>query len=141
MRIKKLNQNARMPIRATLGSTGLDLYSCESLMLWFGDTGFISTGIALAFDPGVYGILCLRSSMCKEGVIMPTGVGIIDNDYRDEILIPVTCNKKPGITIKAGVRVAQIVLSRVIIPEKINLVDEFYDSCDRLGGFGSTGSS
>lgn len=142
LKIKKVKENAKVPNRATSGSAGLDLCACidEPITLEGGDTVVIPTGIAIALPSADYGAFVFpRSGIAvKHGIGLLNSVGVIDSDYRGEIMVGVINQVKEAYTIQPGERIAQM----VIMPVSMMPVEEVteLDDTDRgAGGFGSTG--
>ncbi len=142
LKIKKLKENAKIPTRGTQGSAGLDLCACidESITLNCGDTALIPTGIAIALPSADYGAFVFpRSGIAvKHGIGLLNSVGVIDSDYRGEIMVGVINQKRESYTIEPGERIAQM----VIMPVSTMPVSEVevLDDTERAdGGFGSTG--
>ena len=142
LKIKKVKENAKVPHRATSGSAGLDLCACidEPVTLEGGDTAVIPTGIAIALPSADYGAFVFpRSGIAvKHGIGLLNSVGVIDSDYRGEIMVGVINLVKEAYTIQPGERIAQM----VIMPVSMMPVEEVaeLDDTDRgAGGFGSTG--
>lgn len=142
LKIKKLKENAKVPSRGTQGSAGLDLCACidEPITLNGGDTALIPTGIAIALPSADYGAFVFpRSGIAvKHGIGLLNSVGVIDSDYRGEIMVGVINQKRECYTIEPGERIAQM----VIMPVSMMPVEEVeeLDETDRgAGGFGSTG--
>jgi dUTP pyrophosphatase len=133
---------ANIPVRATVGSAGMDLCAFESATLKpNGPPVLVRTGVRVAIPGGHVGMLSLRSGFAyKSGAILLNGVGIIDSDYRGEIMAAMFNVSPIEITIEAGERFAQL----TILP--IPSIGVFYaddldlDETSRgEGGFGSTG--
>ncbi len=142
LKIKKLKENATLPTRATEGSAGADLYACidESVTINPGDLKLVPTGIAIALPDSSYAaFLYARSGLgVKHGICLSNGVGVIDSDYRGEIKVGLCNVGGEPYTIQPNERIAQMVISPVVIPafEPVENLDE----TDRgEGGFGSTG--
>ena len=142
LKIKKLKESAKVPSRGTQGSAGLDLCACidEPITLNGGDTALIPTGIAIALPSADYGAFVFpRSGIAvKHGIGLLNSVGVIDSDYRGEIMVGVINQKRESYTIEPGERIAQM----VIMPVSMMPVEEVeeLDETDRgAGGFGSTG--
>ena len=88
--IKKLSPNACIPTYGTEFSAGADLYSgmSEAVTVMPGTTEFIKTGIAMEIPAGLVGLIYARSGMaCKKGLAPANKVGVIDSDYRGEIIV------------------------------------------------------
>lgn len=141
--VKKLNEAARLPFRATEGSAGADLYACLEAPVTIepGKRETIPAGIAIEIPPGYGGFVFPRSSVaCKFGVSLPNCVGVIDSDYRGELCVPVINHSNLPYTINGGDRIAQLVILPVENAE-YEYSDELSDTERGEGGFGSTGKS
>lgn len=142
VKIKKLREGAKLPTRGTAGSAGADLYACidESVTINPGDLKLIPTGIAIALpDFSVVAYLYARSGLgVKHGICLSNGVGVIDSDYRGEVCVGLCNVSDMPYTIEPLERIAQMVISPVIIPE-LTECDELDETERGAGGFGSTG--
>ena len=143
LKIKKAQENAVIPKRATEGSAGLDLCACidEPLTLNGGDTALIPTGLAIELPSNQYGAFVFARSglSIKHGIGLLNAVGVIDSDYRGEIKVGVINQIKEPYTIEPGERIAQL----VIMPVATLPVEEAQtlgESERGAGGFGSTGT-
>jgi len=142
LKIKKLNENAKIPFRATPGSAGMDLYACidEPVTLEGGEKTVIPTGIAIELpSPELGAFVFARSGLAiKHGIGLLNSVGVIDSDYRGEICVGVINQLKEAYTITPGERIAQLVIMPVslIEPEETDTLGETERGA---GGFGSTG--
>ena len=141
MKIKKLNERATIPTYGTDFAAGADLYSCEEgeITIAPGETRFVHTGIALEIPQGYVGLVYARSGLStKRGLAPANKVGVIDCDYRGEIMVALYNHSSVAQTLAVGERVAQIVFTKYDTAE-FEVVDEL-DSTERgVGGFGSTG--
>ena len=141
MKIKKLNERATIPTYGTDFAAGADLYSCEEgeITVAPGETRFVHTGIALEIPHGYVGLVYARSGLStKRGLAPANKVGVIDCDYRGEIMVALYNQSSAVQTLAVGERVAQIVFTKYDTAE-FEVVDEL-DSTERgAGGFGSTG--
>ena len=142
LKIKKLNENAVIPKAATSGSAGMDLYSCieSDIVINPGERYLVPTGIAISLESADYvAYIFARSGLAiKSGITLANCVGVIDSDYRGEIKVGLINQSDKPFTISNNERIAQLVISPVILPQ-IFEVDEL-DSTERAaGGFGSTG--
>lgn len=139
--VKRLRPTARIPARQTEGSAGYDLCAdlSEPLVLQPGDIAKVPTGIAIAIaDPGVAGLVYARSGIASKHGIAPINcVGVIDSDYRGELLVPLTNHGKEAFTIQHGDRIAQLIFAPVYTPV-LEEVDELDETQRGAGGFGST---
>lgn len=144
LKVKKLNQNAKVPLRATKGSAGMDLYACidEPMIIAPHTIKVIPTGIAIELEsPDHVGYIFARSGLAiKHGIAPANCVGVIDSDYRGEVCVGLVNQTDNAFTILPEQRIAQLVISPVIIPE-IEIVDDLEDTERGAGGFGSTGQA
>ena len=106
-----------------------------------GDCVPVSTGIALCPDrQDVVLLVYARSGLAtKHGVSMANGVGVIDSDYRGEVLVPLVNRGREPFRITPGMRIAQLVVTPVLLP-RTEEVQQLPDSARGAGGFGSTGA-
>ena len=142
MKIKKLNDRAIVPTYASTFAAGADLYACEESEVTIApnETRLIHTGIALEIPQGYVGLIYARSGLStKRGLAPANKVGVIDCDYRGEIMVALYNQSGVEQTLAIGERIAQIVFTKYDTAE-FDVVDEL-DSTERgAGGFGSTGT-
>ncbi len=141
MNIKKLNENAIVPTYGSEFAAGADLYACEGgeVTIEAGQTKLIHTGIAMEIPVGLVGLIYARSGLaCKRGLAPANKVGVIDSDYRGEIMVALHNHGAEAQTIADGERIAQIVFAPYYAAE-LEVVDELGDTVRGEGGFGSTG--
>lgn len=141
VKIKKLSENAILPKYGTEFAAGADLYAlCDGpISIAPGESKLIHTGIAMAIPEGLVGLIFARSGLAtKQGLAPANKVGVIDSDYRGEIMVCLYNQSNQTRVVENGDRIAQISL----IPyytANYELCDDL-DSTDRgEGGFGSTG--
>ena len=144
LKIKKLRENAKIPVRATPGSAGMDLCACidSPLTLGGGEKALIPTGIAIALPSAELGAFVFaRSGLAiKHGIGLLNGVGVIDSDYRGEVCVGVINQLSEPYTIEPSERIAQLVIMPVSLIPPVEAVE--LDETERgAGGFGSTGKS
>ena len=142
MKIKKLNENAVIPTYGTEYSAGADLYACilEDITLEPGETKLIPTGLAMEIPVGYAGFIYARSGLAsKKGLAPANKVGVIDADYRGEIMVALHNHSNINQTISAKERIAQIVIAPFL---KVDFeeTDELNDTVRGDNGFGSTGT-
>ena len=141
LQIKKLRENAVLPLRATGGSVGYDLCAAleEPVTLNPGETKPVPTGLAMAIPEGYGGFLFARSGLAvKHGIAPANCVGVIDSDYRGPLGVALyNLNPTPYI-VQPGDRIAQLMVVPVV-RESIEVVDELPPTSRGEGGFGSTG--
>ena len=142
MNIKKLKSSATVPSYGSACAAGADLYACEDapVTIGVGETVLIHTGIAMAIPDGYVGLIYARSGLAtKKGLAPANKVGVIDSDYRGEIMVALHNHGSTAQTVEHGERIAQIVFTPYIAAD-FSVTDEL-DSTERgAGGFGSTGS-
>ena len=132
MDIVLMNDDAIIPARASKRSAGLDLYSSINVNNDTNSIKKINTGICISLPENSYGSIRDKSSLAAKGIL--TLGGVIDNDYTGEIIVIMTSLIEP-IKIKKGQKIAQLIVSNILYPEK-NLV-KFLKSTERNDkGFG-----
>lgn len=139
--IKKLNENAILPTYGSEYSAGADLYACmeEPLTIEAGKTRLVHTGIAMEIPEGYVGLIYARSGLAtKRGLAPANKVGVIDSDYRGEIMVALYNQGETAQIIEQGERIAQIVLTPYLRAE-FETAEELSDTARGAGGFGSTG--
>ncbi|WP_209344587.1 dUTP diphosphatase [Flavonifractor sp. AGMB03687] len=138
----KIGRELPWPQRATTGSAGMDLSACieEDIILSPRQLVRIPTGIAIALPgPEYVALVYARSGLgIKHGIALSNGVGVIDSDYRGEIQVGLTNLSDKPYTIHPGDRIAQLVVTPVVLPQ-LEWVEELDDTERGTGGFGSTG--
>ena len=140
--IKILDPQAKLPAYGSEKSAGADLYACleKPADIAPGETYLIHTGIALEIPEGYAGLIFARSGLsAKKGLAPSNKVGVIDPDYRGEIMVSLFNHSKKIQTIEPGERIAQLVISP-FIQAAWNIVDELEETERGAGGFGSTGT-
>ena len=136
MKFKKLTTTAITPTRGSPNSAGLDLYADADVLVSSGASVMLGTGIAVEIPANHVGLVCIRSSLGKAGVGLTNSVGVIDSDYRGEIMLSLASTS--GHYIRRGERVAQLIIMPVVPVEMIE-VDALSTTDRGAGGFGSTG--
>ena len=141
MNIKKLNDKARIPTYGSEFAAGADLYACieNDITIEPAQTVLIHTGLAMQIPEGLVGLIYARSGLAsKKGLAPANKVGVIDSDYRGEIMVALHNHGTLPQTISDGERIAQIVFAPYYTAE-FSIVDELDDTTRGAGGFGSTG--
>ena len=141
LRIKKLRDNAQMPTYGSEYAAGADMYAAldEAVTIEPGETKFIPTGLAFEIPEGYAGFVHARSGLAsKRGLAPANKVGVIDADYRGEVMVALHNHGKEPQTVEAGERIAQMIIAPFVA---VNYVfsDELDDTARGEGGFGSTG--
>lgn len=142
IRFKKLVEKAKMPYYGSEYAAGADLYACmeEPLTIAAGTTEFVHTGLAMEIPVGLVGLVYARSGLaCKKGLAPANKVGVIDSDYRGEIMVALHNHSAEDITIEAGERVAQMVIAPYVYAQ-YEEAEELEDTVRGDGGFGHSGT-
>ena len=144
----KLEHPGCAPVRANPTDAGLDLRARSTYTLQRGVRTLDGTGVRVKIPVNHVGLLFPRSSLSKSGITMTNSVGVIDSDYRGEILASLIFNGIQGncdkIDIVAGERIVQLVVVPISIPmlEYTDETEEEWNNTLRgTGGFGSTGKT
>lgn len=145
IKIKKLQQNAKLPSKGTFDSTGYDLASAESVTLLPGRRAVVSTGLVLDLSKlpaGVDAQIRPRSGLAaKHGVTVLNSPGTIDRDYRGELKVILINHGEEAFTIEQGDRIAQMVFGIALSHVTLVPVDAIDEDTERgSAGFGSTGN-
>lgn len=140
--VKKIKENAKLPLYATEEAAGCDIYACieETVMINPHETKFIPTGLSFALPKGYVGLIYARSGLaCKKGIAPANKVGVIDSDYRGEVIVALHNHSNETHAIEPNDRVAQFVIMPYLTAEfkEVESLDETKRS---TGSFGSTGS-
>ena len=138
---KKLNENATAPAYGTEFSAGADLYACENgeVTIEAGESKLIHTGLSLEIPEGYAGLIYARSGIAtKRGLAPANKVGVIDADYRGEIMVCLYNHSNTAQTIANKERIAQLVITPFLKVDYTE-VSELSDTERGAGGFGSTG--
>ena len=141
IQVKKLCDWATVPTYGTAEAAGADLYACleENVVIAPGQTAFVPTGIAMAIPAGFAGLIYARSGLaCKRDLAPANKVGVIDSDYRGQIIVALHNHGNEPQTVCNGDRIAQLVIAPVFTPGFAE-VQELDDTQRGAGGFGSTG--
>ena len=140
LRIEITSSTARPPIRATSSSAGLDLSLPADVTLRNRTITVVELPYKVAIPDGHVGLLALRSSLGARGITIPNSVGVIDADYRGNLKLPLSLLHDSGPTIlRAGERVAQLVLLPVALPTPVEADINADETSRGAGGLGSTG--
>ncbi len=141
--IKKLSSNAKIPSYATDFAAGCDLYSSSGEKISFnpGETKLIKTGIAMEIPLGYAGLIYARSGLAtKRGLAPANKVGVIDSDYRGEIMVALHNHTNEVKEIDPYERIAQLVITPYV-KGLFNEVDDLNETKRGENGFGSTGTN
>ena len=142
VRYHKLDPRAVEPRYGSTDAAGADLYAVMDAPLTIapGETVMIHTGLAVEIPRGFVGLNCARSGLAaKRGLAPANKVGVIDADYRGEILVALHNHGRVHQTIAPGERIAQLVIVPYLTAEFVP-ADSLSDTLRGEGGFGSTGT-
>ena len=142
VKIKKLNEQAKTPSYGSPYAAGADLYACTdgTVVIGAGESVLIHTGIALELPPGCAGLIYARSGLAsKRGLAPANKVGVIDCDYRGEVMVSLHNHSGRPQQIENGERIAQLVITPYLTAAFVES-DTLSDTVRGEGGFGSTGS-
>jgi dUTP pyrophosphatase len=142
IRIKKLNEKAVVPTYGSEYSAGADLYALldEAIEIKPHETVLVHTGISMEIPEGYCGLVFARSSMgAKRGLAPANKVGVIDADYRGEIMVTLHNHSEITATVEPAERIAQLAIVPFLKAE-FEEADELSDTVRGAGGFGSTGT-
>ena len=143
VRIKKINEKAILPTYGSAFAAGADLYACEEEEVSIAphETKLIHTGIAMEIPVGFAGLIYARSGIAsKRGLAPANKVGVIDSDYRGEIMVALHNHSEILQKIDSGERIAQLVITPFITADFIES-ESLCDTERGEGGFGSTGKN
>ena len=144
--IKKTNENAKTPTYGSEFAAGADLYAVvhneeKKIEILPGETAFVDTGVVMEIPNGYVGLIYARSGLsCKQGLAPANKVGVIDSDYRGNIMVALYNQSNEVRTVSEGDRIAQIIIQPVEqfgFKVKENLSDTIRGN----GGFGSSGKA
>lgn len=140
--VKKLDDRANIPTYGSVGAGGADLYAVTDgpVTIEPGQTVLIHTGIAMAIPQGFVGLVYARSGLAtKQGLAPANKVGVIDADYRGELMVALHNHDTETRTVSHGDRIAQLVIAPYMTAQFVHT--ETLDNTIRGdGGFGSTGT-
>ena len=139
--VKKLDENAVLPTYGTEFAAGADLYALSDSEIVFApnETKFVKTGLAVEIPEGYAGFVYARSGLAsKRGLAPANKVGVIDSDYRGEVMVALHNHSVSEQKIEPKERIAQLVIAPFL---KVDFeeVDELHETARGTGGFGSTG--
>ena len=140
--VKKLRTGAKLPTYGSQFAAGADLYACLETAVTIAPqaTFLVPTGISMEIPVGWAGLIYARSGLAtKRGLAPANKVGVVDPDYRGEILVSLHNHGIEPQTIEPGERIAQLVLTPYLTAQFFE-ADSLHDTVRGEGGFGSTGS-
>lgn len=144
--IKKTDENAKIPTYGSVYAAGADLYAVihneeNKVEILPGETAFIDTGIVMEIPNGYVGLVYARSGLsCKQGLAPANKVGVIDSDYRGNIMVALYNQSNETRIVSEGDRIAQIIIQPV---EQFGfkVTENLSNTVRGNGGFGSSGKA
>ncbi|GAX74235.1 hypothetical protein CEUSTIGMA_g1684.t1 [Chlamydomonas eustigma] len=137
LRVKKLSEHATVPSRGSSSAAGYDLSSAYEYTVPAHGKECIKTDISIQVPPGTYGRVAPRSGLAAKHFI-DTGAGVIDEDYRGNVMVLLFNHSDADFKVNKGDRIAQLVLEKICTPE-VEVVEDLDFTIRGQGGFGSTG--
>lgn len=139
--VVKLREKAIIPTYGSEYAAGADLYACldETVTINPGETYLVKTGIAMEIPVGFAGLIYARSGLAtKKGLAPANKVGVVDADYRGEIMVPLHNHSKQPAAIEPGERIAQMVITPFLTANYVE-AEQLQETERGENGFGSTG--
>lgn len=139
--IKKLRDNAIIPTKGSMAAAGYDAYACLDSDVYInpGENVKIGTGIAVEFSNDYWMGIYARSGLATKRGLRPANcVGVVDPDYRGEIIVALYNDSNKTQIISHGDRIAQLIITKKEDWDIIE-IDSLNDTFRGDGGFGSTG--
>ncbi len=139
--VKKLEERAILPTYGSAYAAGADLYALTDgeVTIAPGETRLVRTGLAMEIPEGYAGLIYARSGLAsKRGLAPANKVGVVDADYRGEIMVALHNHSAVAQTIANGERIAQLVVAPFLKAEFLE-AEELNETVRGVGGFGSTG--
>ena len=139
--VKKLDERAILPTYGSEFAAGADLYAVadEELVFAPGETKFVKTGLAMEIPEGYAGLIYARSGLaCKRGLAPANKVGVVDSDYRGEVMVALHNHSAVEQRVAPGERIAQLVVAPFLKATFVQ-AEELQETVRGEGGFGSTG--
>lgn len=138
--VKKLCENAILPTYGSEFSAGADLYAVEGCVIPPSETRLIHTGLAMEIPEGYAGLIYARSGLAsKRGLAPANKVGVVDADYRGEVMVALHNHSAIEQSVASGERIAQLVVAPFLKVD-FNEAETLSDTVRGAGGFGSTGT-
>lgn len=139
----KLDNNQCLPVRAHNLDAGADLKSTQKYVIYPGEYAKVHTGVSIKIPPNYVGLVFSRSSQGKLKVTLANSVGVIDSQYRGEIICLIQNEGDSPYVIEPLDRIAQLVIVPVLLPQFIiydGTDENWIDTARGAGGFGSSGN-
>jgi dUTP pyrophosphatase len=138
-RVKKLSENATIPVKGSKSAAGYDLSSAKDLIIPAHGKALVPTDIAISIPYGTYARIAPRSSLAWKNHI-DVGAGIVDFDFRGNVGVVLFNHSNDDFIIKKQDRIAQLILEKIEVDAELEVVDDLEDTERGSSGFGSTGT-
>ena len=140
MNIKRISSKAIIPTYGSENAAGMDMYSIDTVTIEPRQTVMVHTGICMEIPSGYYGALYPRSGLAtKRGLRLANCVGVVDSDYRGEVMVALHNDSTEIQSVELHDRIAQMVIQPYERPQILEVVNELSDTERGSGGFGHTG--
>lgn len=140
MKIKLVSPNAVVPTYGSKCAAGMDLYSSDTYSIAPGETVLVHTGISMEIPDGYFGAIYPRSGLAtKRGLRLANCVGVVDSDYRGEVMVALHNDSTDTQLVELHDRIAQMVIQPYECQQILDVVNELSDTERGSGGFGHTG--
>ncbi|OCS87481.1 dUTP diphosphatase [Caryophanon tenue] len=139
LRVKRVHEDAKMPLQARAGDAGMDLFSIEETVIQPGEWQLIKTGLQIELPQGTEGQVRPRSGLAlKHGITVLNSPGTIDEGYRGDVGVVLINHGRVPFTVEKHMRIAQLVVQLVPQVELLE-VEELTTTERGAQGFGSSG--
>ncbi len=142
VRVKKTDERATLPTYGSEYAAGADLYALldAPVTIMPSETLLVHTGLSMEIPEGYAGLIYARSGLAsKKGLAPANKVGVVDADYRGEVMVALHNHSDKPQTVEHGERIAQLVVAP-FLAVSYEEAEELSDTVRGAGGFGSTGS-
>lgn len=137
LRIVRLSDAATAPTRGSAGAAGFDLFAAQERSIPPGDRAVVKTDIQIGLPAGCYGRVAPRSGLAAKHCI-DVGAGVVDSDYRGNVMVLLINSGSEAFHVKIGDRIAQLILEKIAAVDVVE-VSSLDDTIRGAGGFGSSG--
>lgn len=139
VKIKRIHENAKLPMQANPGDAGMDLYSIDAVEIPAGEAKLIKTGLQIELPKGTEAQVRPRSGLAlKHSVTVLNSPGTIDEGYRGEIGVILINHGKETFLVEPSMRIAQMVIAHVPTVQ-LSEVEELSETVRGTSGFGASG--
>jgi len=139
LKVKKLREDAKLPLRKREGDAGLDLYSVEEVFLKPGEWKAVPTGVAVEIPKGYFGLIKDRSGLALKYAVHCLA-GVVDENYRGEVKVVLINLGSETVKLDKHTRIAQLLVIPYL-PVEVREVKELSETERGQQGFGSSGLS